>query len=172
MALSGINGAERCWFRQCGARDGSAEPAREQASAICYRGYQKVLLWRADETRDHSSGRNMIGDENEQHQSAAQHASAADRTLCRAAAADRHRRVARAVSRPLRVARAFTVQDATYAASAALGRCAGAKGDHLLLPRSLPQIESDRDWFTANGIALRETVVTMIPLWRAPQYRP
>lgn len=68
-------------------------------------------------------------------------------------------------------AHAFTVHDATYAAATALARCAKVKGDDLPLPRSLSQIESDRAWFKANGIALRETVVTMVPLWRTLDYR-
>ncbi|HKP25033.1 MAG TPA: hypothetical protein VJV39_14295 [Dongiaceae bacterium] len=62
-------------------------------------------------------------------------------------------------------ARGFTVQDATYAATAALARCAAVKGDNLPMPRSLMQIESDRDWFKSNGIVLNEAVVTMVPLW-------
>ena len=61
-------------------------------------------------------------------------------------------------------ARGFTVQDATYAAATALAQCAEAKGDRLPMPRSLIQIESDHDWFAANGIALNDTVVTMVPL--------
>jgi hypothetical protein len=69
-------------------------------------------------------------------------------------------------------ARAFTVQDATYAATTALARCARTKGDNLPLPRSLAQIESDREWFKANGIMLSETVVTMVPLWAGTDYRP
>jgi hypothetical protein len=67
-------------------------------------------------------------------------------------------------------ARAFTVQDATYAAATALARCARVKGGALPLPRSLSQIESDRGWFKANGIALSETVVTMVPLWSTFDY--
>lgn len=68
-------------------------------------------------------------------------------------------------------ARAFTVHDATYAATTALARCAGVAGVNLPLPRSLSQIESDKDWFRANGIALSETVVTMVPLWPAADHR-
>jgi len=67
-------------------------------------------------------------------------------------------------------ARGFTMQDATYAATTALARCAGAHGGALPMPRSLIQIESDREWFTAHGIALREAVVTMVPLWPMLDY--
>src|ERR1044072_9157697 len=69
-------------------------------------------------------------------------------------------------------ARAFTVQDATYAATTALARCARIKGDNLPLQRSLAQIESDREWFKANGIMLSETIVTLMPLWRGTNDRP
>jgi hypothetical protein len=69
-------------------------------------------------------------------------------------------------------ARAFTMQDATYAATTALARCARIKGHTLPLPRSLVQIEADREWFKANGIVLGETVVTMVPLWAGTDYRP
>jgi hypothetical protein len=65
-------------------------------------------------------------------------------------------------------ASAFTARDATYVAATALARCARRKPGGLPLPRSLLQIESDRDWFKTHGVALRETVVTMIPLWSAP----
>jgi predicted RNase H-like HicB family nuclease len=62
-------------------------------------------------------------------------------------------------------ARGFTVQDATYAATTALARCADTRGEALPIPRSLIQIESDGAWFKANGVALKEAVVTMVPLW-------
>ena len=68
-------------------------------------------------------------------------------------------------------ARAFTVQDATYAAATALARCAKVKGSKLPLPRSLAQIESDRGWFEANRVRLSETLVTLVPLWSAPDSR-
>jgi hypothetical protein len=67
-------------------------------------------------------------------------------------------------------ARGFTVQDATYAAATALARCASANGDNFPTPRSLIQIESDREWFKANGVAMKEAVVTLVPLWPTLDY--
>lgn len=66
--------------------------------------------------------------------------------------------------------RGFTVQDATYAAATALARCASAQRGGLPMPRSLMQIESDRDWFAAHGVSLKEAVVTMVPLWPMLDY--
>ena len=67
-------------------------------------------------------------------------------------------------------ARGFTVQDATYAAATALARCASLKGENLPMPRNLLQIESDSAWFEANGFALNEAVVTLVPLWATIDY--
>jgi hypothetical protein len=65
--------------------------------------------------------------------------------------------------------RGFTVQDATYAAATALARCAGRGGTSLPVPRSLTQIQGDREWFANNGVSLNEAVVTMVPLWEASE---
>jgi hypothetical protein len=68
--------------------------------------------------------------------------------------------------------RGFTAQDATYAAATALARCAGRDGTGLPAPRSLMQIQRDREWLANNGVSLNEAVVTMVPLWRTPEDLP
>ena len=62
-------------------------------------------------------------------------------------------------------AHGFTIQDATYAATAALARCVDRIGIGHSPPRSLAQIADDREWFEKEGIGLREAVVIMVPLW-------
>ena len=61
-------------------------------------------------------------------------------------------------------ARGYTVDDATFAATTALSRCAAEHGVSLRPPRDLTEIERDEEWLSRNKVDLSEAIVTMISL--------
>lgn len=59
-------------------------------------------------------------------------------------------------------AHGYTVDDARFAAIAALSRCLAENGHRL--PRDLSEIENDQEWLSRNSVDLSVAVVTMISL--------
>lgn len=61
-------------------------------------------------------------------------------------------------------AHGYTVDDATYAATTALSRCAAEHDMSLRPPRDLVEIERDEEWLSRNDVNLADAIVTMISL--------